>query len=233
MRILCKPLSSSTPIIIGNHEYKSDRKRSDKGSAAQSANSGWRLRNSGRTIDKCRALVAGNIGEYHFDCPLDNMLFGFKGVKGDDFKAQIENGASDEEMVEWLNRNGEKKTPDEIKRWGDEVEATNPLRQSGETRVVRRTTETTRTRSKDNDVVRLARERRQSESRAESRVSPSGRRLTELSILGFDQRRRLIFGITGVFAAAEFAVANAVEEINAQDRSRARRRSGSTFRAAG
>ena len=49
----------------------------------------------GRTIDKCRALVAGNIGEYHFDCPLDNMLFGFKGVKGDDVKAQIEQGASD------------------------------------------------------------------------------------------------------------------------------------------
>src|SRR5438105_7321924 len=77
----------------------------------------------GRTLDKCRALVAGNIGEYHFDCPLDNTLFGFKGVKGDDFKAQIENGASDEQMVEWLNSNGEKKTPDEIKRWGEKVEA--------------------------------------------------------------------------------------------------------------
>jgi hypothetical protein len=76
----------------------------------------------GRTLDKCRALVAGNIGEYHFDCPLDNMLFGFKGVKGVDFKAQIENGASDQEMVEWLNRNGEKKTAEEIKRWADEVE---------------------------------------------------------------------------------------------------------------
>src|SRR5438552_3355260 len=75
----------------------------------------------GRTIEKCRALVAGNIGEYHFDCPLDNMLFGFKGVKGEDLKAQIENGASDQEMVEWLNRNGAKKTPDEIKLWGDEV----------------------------------------------------------------------------------------------------------------
>jgi hypothetical protein len=47
-------------------------------------------------------------------------------VKGDDFKAQIENGASDQEMVEWLNRNGQKKTPDEIKRWGDEVTATRP-----------------------------------------------------------------------------------------------------------
>src|ERR1700752_1240807 len=80
----------------------------------------------GRTIDKSRALVAGNIGEYHFDCPLDNMLFGFKGVKGDDFKAQIENGASDQEMVEWLNRNGEEKKPEEIKSWGDEGTAQNP-----------------------------------------------------------------------------------------------------------
>ena len=77
----------------------------------------------GRTIDKCRALVAGNIGEYHFDCPLDNMLFGFKGVKGNDFKAQIEQGAGDEEIVEWLNRSGEKKTPAEIKRWSDRMEA--------------------------------------------------------------------------------------------------------------
>ena len=77
----------------------------------------------GRTIDKCRALVAGNIGEYHFDCPLDNMLFGFKGVKGDDFKAQVEQGAGDQEIVEWLTQNGEKKTADEIERWADEVEA--------------------------------------------------------------------------------------------------------------
>src|ERR1700716_2421471 len=80
----------------------------------------------GRTLDKYRALVAGNIGEYHFDCPLDNMLFGFKGVKGDDFKAQIEKGASDQEMVEWLNRSGQKKTQDEIKRWGDGGKALNP-----------------------------------------------------------------------------------------------------------
>ena len=77
----------------------------------------------GRTLDKGRALVAGNIGDYHFDCPLDNMLFGFKGVKGNDFKAQIEQGASDPEMVEWLNQNGERKTPEEINRWADEVEA--------------------------------------------------------------------------------------------------------------
>ena len=80
----------------------------------------------GRTYDKCCALLAGNIGEYHFDCPLDNMLFGFKGVKGDDFKAEVEKGASDEEMAKWLDSHGEKKTPEEVKAWSDEVEATNP-----------------------------------------------------------------------------------------------------------
>ncbi len=80
----------------------------------------------GRTIDKCRALVAGDIGEYHFDCPLDNMLFGFKNVKGPDFKAQIENGASDQQMAEWLDQSGDKKTADEVKHWSDEVEAGNP-----------------------------------------------------------------------------------------------------------
>src|SRR6201995_2251660 len=70
----------------------------------------------GRTIDKCRALVAGDIGEYHFDCPLDIMLFGFKGVVGADFKAQIESGASDQQMAEWLDGNGTEKSPEEIKR---------------------------------------------------------------------------------------------------------------------
>jgi len=77
----------------------------------------------GRTIDKCRALVAGDIGDYHFDCPLDNMLFGFKGVSGEDFKAQIEQGAGDQEIVEWLEQNGGQKAPEEIARWADEVEA--------------------------------------------------------------------------------------------------------------
>src|SRR5436190_22560618 len=68
----------------------------------------------GRTIDKCRALVAGNIGEYHFDCPLDNILFGFKGVNGADFKAQIAQGASEPEVVERLNTSGKTKMPEGI-----------------------------------------------------------------------------------------------------------------------
>jgi len=80
----------------------------------------------GRTIDKCRALLWGNIGEYHFDCPLDNMLFGFKGIKGDDFKAFVETGASDEEIAKWVEKNGTPKSEEEKRRWSEEVLKANP-----------------------------------------------------------------------------------------------------------
>ena len=79
-----------------------------------------------RTTDKCRAFLAGKIGEYHYDCPLDNILFGFKGVTGDDFKAKVQAGASDEELAAWLNSHGVPKTAAEIKEWSDGVEAVNP-----------------------------------------------------------------------------------------------------------
>jgi hypothetical protein len=54
------------------------------------------------------------------------MLFGFKGVKGDDFKAEVEKGGSVEEIAQWLDGHGEKKSPEEVKAWSDEVEASNP-----------------------------------------------------------------------------------------------------------
>jgi Domain of unknown function (DUF5069) len=79
-----------------------------------------------RTTDKCRAFLAGNIGEYHYDCPLDNMLFGFKGVTGDDFKAQVQAGASDTDLATWIDSHGVPKTAAEVKDWSDGMEATNP-----------------------------------------------------------------------------------------------------------
>jgi hypothetical protein len=76
-----------------------------------------------RTTDKCRALLAGSIGEFHFDCPLDNQLFGFKNVSGDAFKAVVEGGATDEEIVQWLDAHGAQKSAAEVTAWGDAVEA--------------------------------------------------------------------------------------------------------------
>ncbi len=76
----------------------------------------------GRTTDKCRALLNGNIGDYHYDCPLDNMLFSFAGVKGDALKEQVQSGASDDAIVRWLEGNGTSHTAEEVTRWSEEIE---------------------------------------------------------------------------------------------------------------
>ena len=79
-----------------------------------------------RMADKGRASLNGNTGEYHFDCPLDNYLFGFKGVKGADVKDLLAAGASNEDVAKWLDTHGTPKTAAEITAWSDSVEAANP-----------------------------------------------------------------------------------------------------------
>lgn len=79
-----------------------------------------------RMADKCRATLHGVAGEYHFACPLDQMLFGFKGVQAEDVKSLLASGATDEQLVDWLNSHGLQKTVDEIKVWGAGVEAYHP-----------------------------------------------------------------------------------------------------------
>jgi hypothetical protein len=81
-----------------------------------------------RMADKGRATINGTVGEYHFDCPLDNMLFGFKGVKGAEVKPLLEAGKSDEEIAKWLDTHGTPKTPVEVKAWSDSVETINPYK---------------------------------------------------------------------------------------------------------
>ena len=72
-----------------------------------------------RTIDKCRAVLGNVNGEYHFNCPLDKMLFSFKGIDAEEFKAFVATGASDEEIGEWVKSNGTEKTDEEISNWSD------------------------------------------------------------------------------------------------------------------
>jgi hypothetical protein len=79
-----------------------------------------------RMTDKGRASLKGTVGEYHFDCPVDNMLFGFKGVTGAEVRPLLESGASDQQIATWLNTHGTPKTATEIKAWSDSVEASRP-----------------------------------------------------------------------------------------------------------
>jgi len=81
-----------------------------------------------RAVDKCRASLAGTLGEYRYDCPLDNMLFSFKGITGEQFKIAVQASTNYEEVGAWLQANGTMKTPDEIKEWSDEMEAGSPMK---------------------------------------------------------------------------------------------------------
>ena len=75
-----------------------------------------------RAIDKCRASVAGTLGEYRYDCPLDKMLFNFKGITGEQFKTAVQASTDYEQVGAWLQANGTTKTAVEIKTWSDEME---------------------------------------------------------------------------------------------------------------
>jgi hypothetical protein len=77
---------------------------------------------------KCRASIAGTLGEYHYDCPLDNMLFSFKGINGGQFKTAVLAAKNYEDIGTWLQANGTKKTTAEIKTWSDEMEAGSPMK---------------------------------------------------------------------------------------------------------
>jgi hypothetical protein len=73
-----------------------------------------------RTLDKGRADLIGKIGEYHFNCPLDQRFLSFAGVDADKLKEFLSRGKSDSEVLEWLESNAKNKhTPLEIAAWSE------------------------------------------------------------------------------------------------------------------
>jgi hypothetical protein len=79
-----------------------------------------------RMLDKCRAVLAGTAGEYHFDCPLDNQFLGFTGIGAEQFKAFVATGASDEEVATWIVQHSKIKERPEIVAWNNKLRATRP-----------------------------------------------------------------------------------------------------------
>lgn len=70
-----------------------------------------------RIIDKCRALIAGTHGDYNYNCPLDRQFFDWAEVDAEQFKAQLEAGASDEEMLSWVQANSKQRSDADILAW--------------------------------------------------------------------------------------------------------------------
>ncbi len=74
-----------------------------------------------RTLDKCRAHIAGTLGEYHFDCPLDNLFFDFTGISSSDFKAFVATGADDEAVGKWVQEKAKQSDKREIIQWNNDL----------------------------------------------------------------------------------------------------------------
>lgn len=79
-----------------------------------------------RVLDKCRAFLSGTLGEYDFDCFMDNMFFGFAGIQAEDFKAFVATGASDEQVGEWIKAHAQQKERVEVVQWNNQCRYTTP-----------------------------------------------------------------------------------------------------------
>jgi len=67
-------------------------------------------------IDKCRAKLAGTLGEYIYPCPLDKKFLEFLGVSGEEFVQNVVR-RSDQEILAWVESVALPKTAKEIQDW--------------------------------------------------------------------------------------------------------------------
>lgn len=67
-----------------------------------------------RTTDKARAELTGTTGEYNYDCPMDNGLFGFLGIDGASFLDAVKNANDDSGVEAYLRPIVAKKTAAEV-----------------------------------------------------------------------------------------------------------------------
>lgn len=74
-----------------------------------------------RTLDKCRASIAGTLGEYKFDCPLDNFWFEFSGITADAFRDFVATGADDEAVAAWITEKATRRDRREVIQWNNDM----------------------------------------------------------------------------------------------------------------
>jgi hypothetical protein len=79
---------------------------------------------AGRMVDKCRAVLNGTAGEYHYNCPLDRMILDFTGIDAEELKAFIASGASDEAVGEWIKSHSKVQNREEVVQWNNKLRDT-------------------------------------------------------------------------------------------------------------
>lgn len=62
-----------------------------------------------RMLDKGRAAIAGTIGEFKFNCPLDQHFVKFAAIDPKALLALLKKGKGDGEILEWINKTSKTK----------------------------------------------------------------------------------------------------------------------------
>src|SRR5580698_8788299 len=80
-----------------------------------------------RMIDKGRAKLAGKVGEFYYDCPLDQRFTAFVGITSDQLLKLLKAGKSDGDVLAWIQAHAKKKrAPQEIVAWSQYEETRGP-----------------------------------------------------------------------------------------------------------
>jgi hypothetical protein len=74
-----------------------------------------------RMLDKCRAVIAGTQGEYHFDCPLDRYFLDFTGIHAETFRSFVATGANDAEVAKWIVEHAVERARIEVIQWNNRM----------------------------------------------------------------------------------------------------------------
>lgn len=80
-----------------------------------------------RMLDKGRADIAGTLGEFKYDCPLDQHVLKFLGTDAAAIRTQLAAGMGDGEILDWLAANAQHaRMPWEIAQWSDHMDRRGP-----------------------------------------------------------------------------------------------------------
>jgi hypothetical protein len=74
----------------------------------------------GRAIDKGKATAAGTNGEYNFDCPMDQAVFGFLNIQGNQLLEAIKKSNGDAGIEDYTRAFVAAKSPEEIEQFNQQ-----------------------------------------------------------------------------------------------------------------
>ena len=72
-----------------------------------------------RAVDKCRAVLVGWGGEYHSNCPVDQLWLKFTKIDYNAFRSFVATGATDDEIAAWIGDRAKKRPRLDIIAWNN------------------------------------------------------------------------------------------------------------------